>query len=190
MTPYRTPLDRVVVPPWVGLSTGILVTRTPLQDPYGPGLAHLSYAEALEVAAANGARLPTRDEIYQLHLDAVAAGSELSPLVLPGAAEELAGARPGDPAMVTVEWCSAHDSRALDAIRVLPPWAPVANAGKHWRYGAPPGLAGLCGWWVQHVERYGATGRSGPGFVQEGWSWPHNDSHTDYASTTVLVRSA
>lgn len=188
VTPYRTPPARVAVPDRVTLSTGLVVTRTPLLDPGpdGPGLAHLSYADALEVAASLGARLPTRDELYQLHLDAVAAGTELHPLVLPGSAPELVGAHPGDPAMVTRAWCDAHDSRVLDALQGFPDWAPVANAGKHWIAGAAPGRARLAGWWVARVELYGSS-RHGPGLVQEGDGDPHNDAHADYGTTTILA---
>jgi len=188
VAPYLSDPATVVVPRAVPLGS-IWVTQHPLEDPDpGPGLAHLNYAQALEIAAANGARLPTTEEILALHEAAAAACTELSPLFLPDATLRAEGCVPGDARMVTRPWCDRHDSGVLAAIAALGDRgdAPIANAGKHWRGGAPPNLAGLCGWWVPDVSLFGSS-RRGPGFIQAGADWPHNREHADYGTTTVLV---
>jgi hypothetical protein len=156
----------------------IEITQSPLLDAHC-GLAHLTYAQALAVARDNGARLPTRDEVLRLHEVAAANGTELEPFTLPDRAMAAEGAKPGDPAMVTWEWCARHDAVVTPQIRRIVPTsdAPIANAGKHWIGPAPDGLAALCGWW------------SNGAFIQSGLGCPHNDQHSDYATTTVLVRA-
>ncbi len=186
IVPYATDPAQVVVPHRVRVGA-LEVTRWPLEDP-AVGLAHLSYRDALAVAATCGARLPTTAEIFALHLAAAAAKTELEPVVLPDPFLRSQGCVPGDPRMVTQEWCERHDAAFIQQIKArdLAPEAFVANAGKHWRAGAPAGLAGLCGWWVGDVARFDPS-RKGQGFIQQGNGWPHNDGHRDYATTTVLV---
>lgn len=176
-----------IVPRRVALAPGVEITHHPVEDP-DVGLAHLTYDGALEVAASVGARLPTSEEVLALHLAAALAGTELAPLTLPDEFLRAQGCMPGGPWMVTREACERHDAAVIraEAGRDADPDAPIANAGKHWRGGAPTGRAGLCGWWVAHVERYGGA-RTGPGFVQEGAGWPHDRGHADYATTTMLV---
>lgn len=196
---YLTDLSEVVVPRRVRLSDAVEVTHHPLESgPDGPGFAHLSYRTALAVAAANGARLLTTAEILALHLVATVAGTEIGPCILPTAIMRASGCVPGDGRMVTREWCEIHDSIVLERIASIEALgsgtgdAPFANIGKLWRAGAPSGRAGLCGWWVANVAPYtiGADGkprRTGPGFIQEGHDWPHDDEHADYGTLAMLA---
>jgi hypothetical protein len=183
---YITDPAVAVIPRFVRLGA-IWITHHPVEDP-GPGLAHFTYAGALALAAANGARLPTRDEVLALHMAATAAGTELELVNLPDAELRAQGCVPGDPRMVTREWCDIHDAKVLTAMGPQSGSdAPVANAGKHWIEPAPERMAALCGWWVANVHAFGST-RTGPGFVQSGEGFPHDDQHSDYATTTMLVR--
>jgi hypothetical protein len=92
--------------------------------------------------------------------------------------------------MVTREWCLRHDREVLAAIVAIGDTGevPVANAGKHWRHGAPAKRAGLCGWWVPDVGLYDSR-RRGHGFVERGLGddWPHDREWADYGTTTLLV---
>jgi hypothetical protein len=203
---YVSDPARAVVPRFVPLGdSGLWITHHPVEDPVadgGPGLAHLTYAGALLVAAAvgDGARLPSRDEIGALHLAAAAAGTELVPCILPDAGMVALGSYPGDPRMVTLLWCARHDGVVLATMASLARDvgdSPIANAGKHWIGPAPAGLAGLCGWWVERLQDYVGRDevtrrplRSGAGFIQAGYGFPHNDSHSDYATTCMLVRDS
>lgn len=184
--PYRSNINKVHLPPAVQLGA-VWITHHPVEDPE-VGLAHLSYSDALALATLHNARLPTSAEILALHQAAAAAGTELAPMNLPDAALRAQGCVPGDARMVTREWCVRHDEAVQRAIAALGDTGnhPIANAGKHWRAGAPPNLAGLCGWWVKELKVWG-TGRRGPGFVQAGGGWPHDRQHSDYATTTMLV---
>jgi hypothetical protein len=183
---YLTDPAISVVPRFVRLGA-VWITHHPIEDA-GPGLAHFTYAGAVAVAAANGARLPTRAEVFALHEAAATAGTELPVFDLPDAALRAEGCVPGDPRMVTRAWCDLHDAKVLAAMAPnTDSDAPVANAGKHWIGPAPAKLAALCGWWVADVRAYGSS-RSGPGFVQTGEDFPHDDQHSDYATTTMLVR--
>ena len=191
VTPYTTLPEALGIPAWVAFGEGLEITQSPLLDS-STGLAHLTYRQALDVAIAQSARLPTHAEVRLLHDIASGAGTELEPVILPGASPELvkSGARPGDPAMVGWDWCAIHDSLVVPRIRQLiasHPDMPIANAGKHWIGPAPAGLAALCGWWVHDLHDFEPQ-YSGPGFIQEGSGCPHNDQHSDYATTTVLVR--
>lgn len=177
LIPYITDPASIVLPRWVPLVSGLEILHHPVEDPTGPGLAHLTYRAALEVASASGARLPTRAEVLLLHGVASTAGTELVPCILPDADMRAAGMVPGDPRMVTREWCEKHDAAVLEAIDEMHGYdAPFANAGKHWIGPAPLGRAALCGWW-QHGS-----------FIQSGLGAPHDDQHHDYATTTMLVR--
>jgi hypothetical protein len=172
---YRTDTASAVVPRAVPLGA-VWITHHPVEDPApaGPGLAHLDYAGALDVAARVGARLPTRAEVFALHAASSAAGTELVPCILPDAEQRAAGAVPGDPAMASRAWCDRHDGRVLEAMP-RDGDAPVGNAGKHWIGPAPPDLAALCGWFV------------GGAPIQSGLGFPHNRGHFDYGTTTMLV---
>ena len=191
LIPYITPLDAVVIPFKVRMGD-LWITHHPVEDPSGPGLAHLTYALALQVAARAGARLPTRAEVLLLHDAAAEAGTEIEPVSLPDALQMSAGLKPGDPLMLTLEWAAIHDSRVVPSIRRFATRIqdkPVANAGKHWIGPAPIGKAALCGWHVPKVEAWGSS-RTGQGFVQDGTGFPHDDQHHDYATTTMRVWDA
>ena len=173
---YITPLPSVVVPRWVTLAPGLLITHHPIEDPQGPGLAHLTYRDALALADRLGARLPTRAEVLELHELAAAAGTEIAPVILPDAHLRAQGCVPGDPRMVTRAWCDRHDAAVLLAIAGLADQeTAVANAGKHWIGPAPTGRAALCGWW------------QGGALIQSGLGAPHDDLHHDYATTCILI---
>lgn len=177
MTPYVTQPADLGVPPRVPCDGG-WVTQTPLLDAQ-TGLAHLTYRTALAVATEHGARLPTREIVLRLHALATEAGTELAPVILPGASPSLveSGARPGDPAMSGWLWCATHDALVMPRMRSFVKSHPnsfVANVGKHWISPCPAGQAAICGWWLDGH------------FIQEGLGPVHNDLHSDYATTTVL----
>ena len=187
LDPLDAPAAMPVATGWAPLAdTGYEVTVEPLR--VGDGYAHLTYREALAVAALLCAELPTREHVVALH----ETGLELSPVILPtqamvraethappGSAEyEHAAQRLRVAHMSGPEWCAQHD----DAVRAQLDrvgWdgaRPVANAGKLWIAGAAPGKGRLMGWWL------------GGRFIQAGYSDPHNDLHSDYATLTQLVR--
>ena len=181
-TPYITSAENVVVPAWTSIGADQFSVE-PLRDATG-GLAHLTYRGALAAAAAAGAELPTHDDIVALANAAKASGFELNPVILPGASAELMaeGAKPGDSAMVTLRWAQIHDAAVqaqLDA-RGWDGTKPVANAGKHWMAGAPPGRAYLMGWRLPKGTFIQSGIASGQG--------PHDDGHHDYGTTTVFVK--
>jgi hypothetical protein len=191
--PYVTPLASVVVPRPVKLGA-IWITQTPLLDPAGPGLAHVMPVGAAEVARRHGGRMPTAADVLALHEAASAASTELAPIVLPTSAMRAHGCVPGDPRMVTREWCDDHDPLVIMGIRALGELGdnPVAGAGKHW---TDP-LGSLCGWWVTDVHAWDPS-RHGPGFIQQGGHVVHGPGvvvgdtqeggHSDYATTSVIV---
>lgn len=169
---------------WYGLDAETEITRVPLVDSgnrLGDGtklFARLTYRDALEVARREGARLIDRHELELAR--AVATIIEPCPLT-------------ADARMTSLEWSERHDIEVWRRARAAG-WTggpPLLGAGKHWIEGAPPGRAHLMGWWTEHLERYGA--RRGAGWVQQpspvGGSGPHDDSHHDYATTTMLVRA-
>jgi len=178
---YITSQESVIVPEWTRVGNDQF-TAIPLRDASTGGLAHLTYAGALEAARAAGAELPTHDDIVALSNAARSAGFELDPVILPNGQLTSEGFKPGDPAMVSLRWAQIHDA-AVQAQLDRRGWdgkSPVSNAGKHWIAGAPPGRAYLMGW-----RRRDGT------FIQSGTSTgqgPHDDQHHDYATTTILVK--
>lgn len=179
MNAYATRLEDAYVERWLPFGDGLEISRT-VRDrahelPSGDRLlARLTYRDALALATREGASLISIDQVTELH---DRAEIEPPPITMPATRD-----------MASLEWSEAHDSRLYQLTHGVA--GLVANAGKHWVAGAPPGRAWLRGWWVPHVERYGATGRTGPGFVQEcrGGQGPHDDLHHDYGTTTMLVR--
>lgn len=166
---------------WAPLPGGLEVTRLPLVDARYPGgrlFARLTYRDALTAAHRHGATLPTATQMDQLHLASIV----LPPHPLPAGAQ-----------MTSLEWSERHDAAIWPALSTWDKDAPVAGVGKHWIAGAPPGRAYLMGWWATDVSRYGSS-RKGPGWVQQpsqpGSPGPHDDSHHDYGTTTLLVRPA
>lgn len=154
--------------------TGVEVTRLPLIDtanalPDGtPLFARLTYADALAVAAREGARLLAPGRINALRQPGVAV--QLTPYLGTPTAE------------VELVHSERHDADVWRQLRALG-WdgnTPVVGAGKHWVDGAPPGRSRLEGW-----DRDGA----GPGLAL--WQpdmVAHNRQHFDDGTTTVLER--
>ena len=189
VAPYVTAPEDIGDPvSWGPVGSDGTQVATLFRDKRTGGYAHVSYHGALAAAQALGATLPTREDLIALSDQARAAGNELVPVTLPGASLELMaeGARPGDPAMVTERWARVHDAavqKQLEALRAAGKWdgrQPVANAGKVWVAGAPPGRAYLMGWrrrdgtWIQEGTATGAGS--------------HNDQHCDYAMLLTLKR--
>jgi hypothetical protein len=182
---------RLVATGWAELGD-VYMTVEPLRDADTGGYAHLTYREALAAVAALGAELPTMAQLQRLHEE----GLELQPVTLPdvvmvratGCVAErdsdefqAAAQRLRETYMAGPEWARIHDAR-VDAQLRARGWDGrelVANAGKHWLRGAPPGRAYLGGWW--------SAGR----FIQAGVCTglgPHGDGHHDYGTTTLAVR--
>lgn len=205
--PYQTRPEDVVAPTAWARVNGATMTTEPLRDRATGGYAHLSYQGALAAAEKYGARLPTREEVTALSDAARAAGLELDPVILPDPAMLRAAGAPLDrptsgiaeAAQKTADvnriaqalrtarmtgrpWAEAHDAR-VRAQLMTRGWdgtKPVANAGKLWIAGAPPGRAYLMGWRGKDgvFIQQGAT--SGPG--------PHDAAHHDYGTLVVLVK--
>lgn len=171
---FKTPVEAAEVRGgWIDIGGGIEMTRMPLFDSRpevrarGVSFARLSYAEALEVAARLGARLPTCDE-----LDRAAAlpnAHRLSPCTLPANGEER-----------TEEWAKRHDLCVVTLLeaRALEPGHILISAGKHYAAGAPEGKARICGWYDKDDPRKK---------IQHPYDG-HGRNYRDYAQTTELVR--
>lgn len=166
---------------WLSLPSGVEITRLPLWDSASSCFARLTPLTAAEWALANGARLPTLDE-----LDALRVGSlHIDPATMP-TSEQLAaqGIRANDvPAidafrnanMTSLEWARAHDAKVFARLAAKG-WVdePVANAGKHWAIG---GL--IYGWWRTDGTK-----------IQNASKAHAGSAHADYATTTHVVRGA
>lgn len=166
---------------WLALPSGVEITRLPLWDSSSSCFARLSPLTAAKWALANGARLPTLDELDALR----GASLHIDPATMP-TAEQLAEADirandvPGIDAfrnanMTSIEWARLHDAKVFARLAAKN-WVnePVANAGKHWAAGGV-----IYGWWRA-----------------DGTKWQHaskahaGSSHADYATTTHVVRGA
>ena len=164
----------------------------PIYDASTGLYARFTYEGASAAARYLHAELPTRDDIIALRR----VGFPLSPVMLPDADMlRSVGLPPHSPEsqinayrtehMGSIEWARIHDERVRAAL-VSGGWdgqQRVANAGKHWIAGAPPGRAYLMGWW------------DGTGWIQSGLSaltpgspGPHDSQHHDYGTTTILKR--
>ena len=186
MSRYETALGDVVLPAWLPFGAGE-ITALPLSDRRTGGFAHLSYRRALEAAALYSARLPTREEVFELH----SIGLRLRPYVLPGALCLPRGTNEQamrERHMASEAWARLHDSAVMAQLDALG-WdgsRPVSNAGKHWIQPCPRGRGRLCGW-------FGFDSMSDPDVPIQAGTDPrgtHDDGHHDYATTTLLVRSA
>ncbi len=205
---WWTPPESAAVAPW---------GWTPLDDTYeiahtidtriqlpngAPLFARLTYAGALALAARERAALISPDQLAELH---ARASVELPPITLPDAqirasARGILARRDGETAadwdqrlrnagMTSEAWAAHHDERLWAQLCAGSAGQPcgfgvrgalIANVGKSWVAGAPPGRAWLMGWWTPRT----------------GWIQPmphpgdhgfHDDSHHDYATTTILV---
>ncbi len=169
---YRTLPADVAPPIWAGATT-----VEPLRDSLTGLYARLTYRDALAVAKALGARLPTRADVIARRSRAM----EIEPVCLP-TSEMLEGVALHDVQafrdanMASREWAEIHDAevQARLAARKWDGAQVVCNAGKHWIVGA--GRARICGWW-----QLGA-------FTQAGLRDQHGLDYTDYATTTILMR--
>lgn len=184
VVPYVTDPSAIDCPPWVPLGER-WITLEPLRDNATGGYAHLTYAGALDAAAALGARLPSVDDIMRLH----AVGHELRPVTLPSIAMLHEAGIPmsaidayRNANMCGIDWCRIHDDAARAQLASWDGRKPLANAGKHWVCGAPPGRAYLMGWWMggRWIQPPPAPGSQGP----------HDRGHTDYSMCTILVRDS
>lgn len=175
MTTHRTlpPAAAIHHSGWARLpGTTVEVTRLPVIDTAHalptsePLFARLTYADALTVAAAHGARLiaPGHVEALRRH------GLQLVPYL-------------GTPiAETSLVHSERHDADVWSQLRARG-WdgaQPVAGAGKHWVHGAPVGRSRLMGWDVD-----------GPGPGLRWWQpddVAHNRQHHDDGTTTMLER--
>jgi hypothetical protein len=185
---HRTLPQDAFVESWVPLDADWEITAPPVSDrahalPTGePVTARLTYADAKAFAALIGAQLPSPAQIERLH-----------EMATRGEALELEAYSGTPRAETDLEHSIRHDANMRRQIATLG-WngrVPLANWGKSWVAGAPPGRAQLMGWWVPRVEQYGILERTGPGFVQPRplpGPGPHLDSHHDDGTTTLLVR--
>lgn len=186
---HRTKPESAVLHPsgWVRLDDQWDVTALPLVDVEVDDavvFARLTYADALRAARVHGAELIHPEHVELLH-----------ELARRGLAFEVPAYTGTPRAEKTYEHSLRHDAACLVELagRNWSPTlgVPVANVGKHWVSGAPPGRSWLMGWHVPDVARYGSS-RRGPGFVQGrpvlGSRGPHSDDHHDDGTTTMLVR--
>jgi len=183
MTRYETALEDVGALAWLPFLDGE-ITALPLSDRRTGGFAHLSCRRALEAAALHGARLPTREEVHELHR----VGLRVAPVILPTAemvaASGFTAQQLREREMVSLDWCELHDRAVLDLLDDAG-WdgsRPVSGAGKHWIQPCPRGRGRLCGWWQPGAEEPIQAGTDERG--------THDDAHHDYATTTLLVRPA
>ena len=180
---FTSPLSCVAPHPsgWFALPSGVEITRLPLWDSASSCFARLTPRTAVEWATANGARLPSLDELDALHVVAL----HIDPATMP-TAEQLAeaGIRANDVPgidkfrngnMTSLEWARLHDAKVFARLAAKN-WIdePVANAGKHWAAG---GL--IYGWWRTDGTKWQNASKAHAG-----------SSHADYATTTHVVRGA
>lgn len=190
---YKTPRASTVVHSsgWGALPSGRIITRLPLIDAATNLFARNDYRTLLEVAEREGARIISPAAIAELH----AAGLELKPCFLPTGAM-VAKMPPRGPNeteiayqtrirldMGTAEWAEIHDRCVWEQLNKR--WGGeslVANAGKHWAFGAPKGRSYLMGWWLngKFVQPHPMAGSQGP----------HDDRHADYGTTSMLEKVA
>jgi peptidoglycan hydrolase-like protein with peptidoglycan-binding domain len=197
--PYLTPIDALAPPLWARVGPSLWLTAEPLRDASTGLYARLSYRSALSAAASMGATLARPSDVELLHaLAAVGRAVEVAPVTLPtvamvrasgfegpvpSAAYEAAAQRLRVASMRSIAWCRVHDA-SVAARATARGWsapAPLSGAGKHWVSGAPAGRAYLFGWWEggRWIQPRPAAGSRGP----------HDDGHTDYATTTMLRTS-
>ena len=183
MTAYTSRPDLCDIHPagWLALPSGVQITCMPLVDRETSLYARLSPVQAAAWCSARGMRLPTAQELDDLHMRAL----HIDPVTLPTMDMlRAAGVVTNNQAAIdsyrnahmrSRAWCEAHDEEVADRLAAVQ-WnnQPVANAGKHWTT-----AGGIYGWWQ-------STGRR-----IQNLSYAHrSSSHTDYATTTHVVRSS
>jgi len=181
VTAYISRPDSCDVHPagWLALPSGVQITCMPLVDRETSLYARLSPVQAAAWCAARGMRLPSAQELDQLHVRAL----HIDPVTLPTMDMlRAAGVPTNNQAAIdsyrnahmrSKAWCEAHDEEVSKRLaRAKWNLQPCANCGKHWTT-----AGGIYGWWQ-------STGRR----IQH-LSYAHRSStHTDYATTTHAVR--
>ncbi len=175
--------DCVIRGNWHELSNGKRISFLPLYDRKNELYARLSLGEARQWCSKNGCRVPTVDELKELH----SASVWIRPVTLPTAAMVTAAGLPLTTAainkfrnenMASKAWATIHDNtvdKELEAVG-YDGEEPVANIGKCWaELGDASNKGALFGW------------RNEDGtYIQNPYSG-HGLHHHDYASTTYVV---
>lgn len=166
MTIYLSDLDRVDLHPsgWIHWQD-LEITAAPLIDTSHLQLfARLTYDGAIEIARRWGARLLTQRE----HDEVWDHGYRLQPVIMP----------PG-PEMASLDYALRHDARVLAQLDGWDGSSPLANAGKQWVAGAPPGRSWNYGWWDPRAPN---------GIMWQRLGAAHDRRHSDYSQLSMLVR--
>jgi hypothetical protein len=190
VAPYITDPANVTCQRWSQVDDAWFSTE-PLRDTTTGLYARLTYRDALAACARLGGTLPGHDDVVRLHDDAAAGlALELTPVTLPDTDQLGASGIPNAEAaiatfrnahMIGLPWAQRHDGRVRGQLdqRQWDQVRRLANCGKHWIAGAPPGRAYLMGWW------------SGGAFIQAGvvgGPGPHDDLHHAYGTLTLVRR--
>ncbi len=171
---------------------GIQISRWPLVEKGNHRrIARLTYDGAQEAARLLGGRVIDRSRLVTLRQ----ISRVLHPVILPD--PKLMVIPPRDEGetndhyqarirvdMASLEWSEIHDS---EVFRLLGEWDQnewISNIGKHWIDGAPKGRAYLMGWWNHDLGKFIQGG------APPGTQGPHESTHHDYATTTLLERDA
>jgi len=168
---------------WYRLANGKSISFLPLYDRENQLYARLSLGEARQWCSRNGCRVPTVDELKELH----GASAWIRPVTLPTAAMVTAAGLPLTTAaidkfrnenMESMAWAAIHDNgvdKELESIGYSGD-EPVANIGKCWaELGDASNKGALFGWRNEDGS-----------YIQNPYSG-HGLSHHDYASTTYVV---
>lgn len=174
----RTPPHRAINfwgwVPFMLAGQTIELTPLPLIDDETWLAARCTYADALVVAAREGARLMTAPLVERVYAD----GFRLRPVILPAG-----------PDMVRRSYALRHDQGCWRQLLEWDASTPVANFGKDWLEGptangtAPKGRSINFGWLGEGPYRTPAGLR-----CWQPVSSVHNDLHWDYAQCLRLWR--
>ena len=163
---------------FVTLAGGAEASKLPLFDEANELYARFSLSEARQWCEANGCRLPTVDELRELHDESL----WIAPVTLPTAAMVTAAGLPlttdsinrfRNTNMASKQWATIHDNTVDKELEDAgyDGTQPVANCGKCWtQEGA------LFGW------------RNSDGSYIQNPYYGHGDHHHDYATTTYVAR--
>ena len=163
---------------FVTLAGGAEASKLPLFDEANELYARFSLSEARQWCEANGCRLPTVDELRELHDESL----WIAPVTLPTAAMVTAAGLPlttdsinrfRNTNMASKQWATIHDNTVDKELEDAgyDGTQPVANVGKCWTH-----EGALFGW-----RRADGT------YIQSPYSG-HGLHHHDYASTTYVAR--
>lgn len=168
--PFRSDPDNIQLSDagWHMLSTGVEITRRPLWDDANQLWARMTRGGALAWCETNNCRLPTVDELKELH----SASYWIPPVTLVNTPEDKR-------LMMTIEYAQKHDAKVAKLFALEPldmnATVPVANIGKCWE-----ASGGLFGW----RRKDGTYIQNGPPTYKG-----HGDTHLDYSSTQYVVRN-